>query len=183
MVEHRFVADDDDRSPAAADCGVDQLARQHCDRFFGQDDRDRIELGALRLVHGHRVAQFDEFAHRFESERDEVVAARKYRHRDLRAVAAPDPQQDSIVAVEESALVVVAQHDQRLADHEWNALCRDAGGFSGARMKPRIYSLGAGLEDPRHAQDARFGGVRKQQAQSLRSRRHRNRHRVRCIHA
>ena len=35
IAEHRFVADDDDRSPAAADRSVDELPGQHRDRFLG----------------------------------------------------------------------------------------------------------------------------------------------------
>src|SRR5258708_14398122 len=146
VAEDRFVTDDDDRRPASADCCVDKFAREHRDRFLGQNDRDRIELRALRLVHCHPVAQLDEFTQRFESECDEVGAAREYRHPDLRAVAAPDPQEDSIVAVEESAFVVVAEYDQRLADHEWNPLRSDISGFGGARMNACVNSFGAGLE-------------------------------------
>ncbi len=43
---------------------------------------------------------------------------------------------------------------------------RDVGGFSGARMKARVYALGASFENARHAQDSRLCGMRKQQAHS-----------------
>ncbi len=141
LFQHRRVGHQRHTPARARDRGVEQLAREDAAALLGQQHQHRVELGALRLVDGHREGRLvARQAHR----RDLAEAARRRGVGEVhQQLAVGVGQRDADVAVEQAQHVVVVQHEHRPAREPGRRAgpLVEAGRASAARKRRVIAAL------------------------------------------